>query len=56
MVRALASQIALVPAASAEAAPPADWGTHRSRVDQLTIDIAHDAWDAEQAFWSGLTG
>jgi hypothetical protein len=46
----------LVPAASAEAAPPADWGTHRSRVDQLTIDIAHDAWDAEQAFWSGLTG
>ncbi|MDH2415215.1 VOC family protein [Nocardioides sp. CER19] len=40
----------------AEATPPADWGTHRSRVDQLTIDVAPDAWDAEAAFWSGLTG
>jgi hypothetical protein len=41
---------------AAEATPPTDWGTHRSRVDQLTVDIAHDDWEAEQAFWSGLTG
>jgi hypothetical protein len=46
----------LVGEADAEPAPPADWGTHRSRVDQLAIDVAHDAWDAETAFWSGLTG
>ena len=38
------------------AAPPADWSTHASRVDQLTLDIAYDAWAAEQAFWSALTG
>jgi hypothetical protein len=37
-------------------APPADWGTHRSIVDQLTIDVAYDAWADETAFWSGLTG
>jgi hypothetical protein len=36
--------------------PPTDWGTHRSRVDQLTVDVAYDAWEAEQSFWSGLTG
>ena len=38
------------------ATPAADWGGHRSRVDQLAIDIAHDAWPAEQAFWAALTG
>jgi hypothetical protein len=37
-------------------APPGDWGTHRSRPDQLTIDVAHDAWDREKTFWSELTG
>ncbi|MGW0932923.1 VOC family protein [Streptomyces sp. NPDC002644] len=37
-------------------APPGDWGTHRSLVDQLTLDIAHDAWDREKTFWSHLTG
>lgn len=48
--------LCLVTEPSRHAAPPADWGTHRSRVDQLTIDVAHDAWAAETAFWSGLTG
>ncbi|MER5478747.1 VOC family protein [Streptomyces sp. NPDC002734] len=33
-----------------------DWGTHRSITDQLTIDVAHDAWDREKSFWSDLTG
>ena len=33
-----------------------DWGTHRSVADQLTIDVAHDAWDREKTFWSDLTG
>ncbi|WP_448322056.1 VOC family protein [Streptomyces sp. CO7] len=33
-----------------------DWGTHRSFVDQLTIDVAYDAWDREMTFWSDLTG
>jgi hypothetical protein len=37
-------------------AAPGDWGTHRSVADQLTIDIAHDAWDREKTFWSRLTG
>jgi predicted enzyme related to lactoylglutathione lyase len=37
-------------------AAPGDWGTHHSFVDQLTIDIAHDAWDREKRFWSDLTG
>jgi hypothetical protein len=46
----------LVTAAGSGATPPTDWGTHRSRVDQLTVDIAYDAGEAEQAFWSGLTG
>lgn len=46
----------LVTETRSKAAPPADWGTHRSRVDQLTIDVAHEAWDAETAFWAALTG
>ncbi|GAA1966814.1 hypothetical protein GCM10009798_28920 [Nocardioides panacihumi] len=46
----------LVTERNAEAAAPSDWGTHRSRVDQLAIDIAHDAWETETDFWSGLTG
>lgn len=46
----------LVSEPSGEPAPRSDWGTHRSRVDQLTIDIAYDAWVTETDFWSGLTG
>lgn len=37
-------------------APPGEWGTHRSVVDQLAIDVAPAAWDREKAFWSDLTG
>jgi hypothetical protein len=29
---------------------------HHSRADQLTIDVAPDAWDAETPFWRLLTG
>ena len=46
----------LVTEPNAEPAPPSGWGAHRSRVDQLTIDIAYDAWETETEFWSGLTG
>ena len=46
----------LVTEPNQRAAPAADWGTHRSRVDQLTVDIAPDAWGPETAFWSHLTG
>lgn len=35
---------------------PAHWGGHRSRPDQLSIDLSHDAWDGERAFWTDLTG
>ncbi|HET8602785.1 MAG TPA: VOC family protein [Marmoricola sp.] len=35
---------------------PVDWGTHRSRVDQVCLDISHGAWQREVGFWSGLTG
>lgn len=36
--------------------PPASWPGHRSIADQLTIDVTPSAWEAEQAFWSVLTG
>lgn len=39
------------------ATPPAVWPDgHRSRLDQLTVDVAHDDWAEEQRFWSDLTG
>lgn len=38
------------------ATPPAVWPDgHRSRLDQLTVDVAHDDWADEQRFWSDLT-
>ena len=37
-------------------APAASWGTHRSLVDQVCIDIPHRPWQDEVAFWSALTG
>jgi hypothetical protein len=39
-------------------APPAEvWpGGHRSRLAQLCIDIPHDRYDTELAFWTGVTG
>ncbi|GAA1871340.1 VOC family protein [Myceligenerans crystallogenes] len=37
-------------------ATPANWGDHRSLPDQLTVDVAHDAWEREKTFWSELTG
>lgn len=47
----------LVTAAASEPTPPAVWPDgHRSRVDQLCIDIPPAAYDAECRFWSGLTG
>jgi Glyoxalase-like domain len=33
---------------------PVDWGTHRSAVDQVCIDIPAVRFDREAAFWSGL--
>ena len=48
--------LCLVTEALGRPTPPADWGAHRSRVDQLAIDVSHDAWLAETAFWTGLTG
>lgn len=36
---------------------PVTWpGGHRSRVDQVCLDIASDGYDAECAYWSDLTG
>ncbi|WP_300681946.1 VOC family protein [Nocardioides sp.] len=35
---------------------PAAWPGGRSRVDQVCLDIASEAWDAECAFWAALTG
>jgi catechol 2,3-dioxygenase-like lactoylglutathione lyase family enzyme len=37
-------------------AAPVDWGTHRSLVDQVCIDVPHRGWDREVHFWSSLTG
>jgi hypothetical protein len=39
-----------------EVAPLLDWGGHRSRIDQLCLDVEHSAWHRELDFWSALTG
>lgn len=39
-----------------EPAAPGDWDSHRARADQLSIDVAYDAWDREKSFWADLTG
>lgn len=37
--------------------PVAAWPSgHRSRVDQLTVDVDHTFWDRELRFWQDLTG
>jgi hypothetical protein len=33
---------------------PVDWGTHRSVVDQVCLDIPSARFDAEAAFWAAL--
>lgn len=41
----------------ARVAPVREWPDgHRSRVDQLTIDIAPEMWQAETSFWRLFTG
>ncbi|HET8559395.1 MAG TPA: VOC family protein [Marmoricola sp.] len=35
---------------------PVDWGTHRSRADQVCLDLPHRQWEREVDFWSSLTG
>lgn len=46
-----------VRSAASEPSPPAVWPDgHRSRVDQLCLDIPPAAYDEECRFWSGLTG
>lgn len=35
---------------------PARWGAHTSLVDQVCLDVAPSAYDAEVAFWEALTG
>lgn len=43
--------------AASVVAPPAQWsGGHRSLLDQVCIDIPQTAYDAECAFWAGVTG
>jgi Glyoxalase-like domain len=40
-----------------ERPPPTRWpGRQSSLVDQLSVDIPPDYYDAETAFWTGLTG
>lgn len=46
----------VVTGAEASVPAPVDWGTHRSRVDQVCLDIPHEQWDRETGFWSALTG
>jgi hypothetical protein len=36
--------------------PPAPWPGGRSQVDQVCVDVAPSAFDAELAFWEALTG
>lgn len=44
-------------AVSSRQTPPAAWaGGHHSRVDQLCLDIAPEAYDTECRFWAELTG
>lgn len=35
---------------------PVTWGGHASLVDQVTLDIPPEDWEAETGFWSELTG
>ena len=47
----------LVAGPAAQPSDPVAWPDgHRSRVDQLCLDIGPSAYDAERAFWSDLTG
>jgi hypothetical protein len=47
----------LVTERSAIRAEPAVWpGGHSSSVDQVCLDVPPALWDAEVAFWGGLTG
>ena len=48
--------LCLVPHAGARRAAPADWGGHRSAVDQVCLDIAPAAYVRETEFWAALTG
>ena len=41
---------------SGEAPPPTGWPGGRSMVDQVCLDIPPGRWEAECAFWPGLTG
>ncbi|MFL6173838.1 MAG: VOC family protein [Marmoricola sp.] len=44
-------------AAGGQRPPPQVWpGGHASLVDQVCLDIAPDDYEAECAFWAGLTG
>lgn len=46
-----------VPHPSGTRTRPVTWPTgHRSLLDQVCLDIAPDAFDAEVAFWAALTG
>ena len=42
--------------ADGEPPPPAGWPGGRSIVDQVCLDIPPGRWEAECAFWAGLTG
>lgn len=33
-----------------------EWGTHRSLVDQVCLDIPHGQWEREAEFWVALLG
>lgn len=47
----------LVTARTVVRASATTWpGGHRSAVDQVCLDVPPDLWDAELAFWRGLTG
>lgn len=47
----------ILQSSASEATPPVVWPDgHRSRVDQLCLDIPPGAYDAECDFWATLTG
>jgi len=37
-------------------APAVDWGSHRSALDQVCLDIPHGRWQHETDFWVHLLG
>ncbi|MCD4536400.1 VOC family protein [Nocardioides sp. cx-169] len=41
---------------AARPAPPADWGAHRSAVDQVCLDVPPSAYVRETEFWTAITG